>query len=102
MESTETTLARSVLAHLPPNQEYLNTVAQQSEAGHGNASLKTTPTEPLPIRALAHLIDAHKWDSSYAEKSARNFARLDPFQLSEMPELLKKSLQKPLPQDRAA
>jgi len=59
--------------------------------------MESTETS-LARSVLAHLIDAHKWDPSYAEKSARNFARLDPWQLADMPEQLKALLQpaKPL------
>lgn len=46
----------------------------------------------LAASVLAHLLHANSLDPSYAGKSARHFAKLDPYQLSDMPELLEKAL----------
>lgn len=41
---------------------------------------------------LAHLLRVNKWQPNYAKNAAVKYAALDPYQLSDMPELLEKAL----------
>lgn len=46
----------------------------------------------LAASVLAHLLRVNKWQPNYAKNAAVKYAALDPYQLSDMPELLEKAL----------
>lgn len=48
---------------------------------------------PYQSKFLDHLLHVHSLDPSYADKSARHFAKLDPYQLAELPEMFAKALE---------
>ena len=48
---------------------------------------------PNQAKFLAHLLHMRSIDPSYAEKSARHFAKLDPYQLADLPEMYAKALE---------
>jgi hypothetical protein len=48
---------------------------------------------PYQAKFLAHVLHLHSLESSYAMKSARHLAKLDPFQLADLPEMFSQALE---------
>lgn len=43
-------------------------------------------------RVLAFLLFVHQWQPNYATRAAENYAKLNPFDLGDMPQLLGEAL----------
>ena len=43
-------------------------------------------------RVLAFLLQVHKLQPNYAKRAAENYAKLNPYDLGDMPQLLEKAL----------
>jgi len=58
-------------------------------------STSTTPAaSALHQRVLSHLVTMAKADRYYAWSAAKNYAKLDPFQLATMPDDLTREMQR--------